>query len=137
MIIWLQATKPQITVPNLEDFGWVKTDAGFILQADSTENIKKQKTIYDTILRKCSCKSSKCKTNRCGCKKNGSSCSSLCECLDCENTGHSEKSPETSTATELIDHCLDSDEEVLTSEDDTDDNESDADGGDDSDDDES
>ena len=118
MKIWLQATKPQISVPDPEDCGWEKTDSGFVLQADSNDNIKKQKTIFDTIMRKCSCKSSKCITNRCGCKKNGSLCSSLCECINCENTGHTQRNPTQST--EGNDDCLDSDEDILTSDDDTD-----------------
>ena len=42
-------------------------------------------------MQKCGCKSSKCLTLRCGCKKNGGYCSSLCQCINCVNTEHSKK----------------------------------------------
>ena len=82
--------------------------------ADSPENLKKQKTIYDTIMRKCGCKSSRCLTGRCSCKKNGSYCSSLCDCLNCEN--HTKE-----TTQEISDPVeeLEGPEEVLTSDSET------------------
>ena len=83
--IWMQATKPEIDIDNPEDFGWEKVEEEYQIAADSKENTRKQKSIYDTIMRKCGCKSSKCLSGRCTCKKNGARCTSLCDCLNCEN----------------------------------------------------
>ena len=84
--VWCQATKPTIAVPDPLKHGW-KDEAGeLILQPDSEMNMRKQKTMYDTIMRKCGCKTSQCLTKRCGCKKSGSECTSLCDCLNCENS---------------------------------------------------
>ena len=89
--IWTQATSAIIHVPKPEQYGWSKTESGYHLQPDSAANLAKQKSIYDTIMQKCGCKSSQCLTLRCGCKKNGGYCSSLCQCTNCENTEHSKK----------------------------------------------
>ena len=83
--IWMQATKPEIDIDNPEDFGWEKVEEEYQIAADSKENTRKQKSIYDTIMQKCGCKSSKCLSGRCTCKKNGARCTSLCNCLNCEN----------------------------------------------------
>ena len=84
--LWNQATNPEMIIPKPEDFGWEKKDEGYELQADSPSNLKKQKTIYDTIMRRCGCKSVQCLTKVCKCKKAGRECTSLCECVNCENT---------------------------------------------------
>ena len=79
-------------------YGWEKVDGEYELKADSDENSKKQRGIFDAIMRKCGCKSSRCLSNRCSCKKNGNACSSLCSCLNCENNVQTKKNPQ-STAT--------------------------------------
>ena len=56
----MQATKPEIDIDNPEDFGWEKVEEEYQIAADSKENTRKQKSIYDTIMQKCGCKSSKC-----------------------------------------------------------------------------
>ena len=63
---------------------------------------------------KCGCKSSYCQTNRCSCKKNKGFCSSLCDCLNGENTDAARPCPE--GVLEGQPEALDSEEEVLTSE---------------------
>ena len=47
--------------------------------------MKKQATIYQAIMKKCKCKVSNCKNLRCPCRKDGSFCSSFCECQNCVN----------------------------------------------------
>ena len=49
--IWMQATKPEIDIDNPEDFGWEKVEEEYQITADSKENTRKQKSIYDTIMR--------------------------------------------------------------------------------------
>ena len=71
-------------------------DGEYQLVADSSENLKKQKTIFDTIMRKCGCKTSQCLTGRCTCKKNNTHCTSLCGCLNCENSGEKAPTPDES-----------------------------------------
>ena len=114
MIIWNQATKPHMIVPEPYQYGWKESAMGFDLQADSEENIGKQKTIFDAIMRKCGCKSSHCLSNRCSCKKNKGFCSSLCDCLNCENTDAAR--PCATGVLEQQPEALDSEDEVLTSE---------------------
>ena len=90
--IWMQATKSHMVIDNPEDYGWEKVEGEYWIVADSKENTRKQKTIFDTIMRKCSCKSTKCVSGRCSCKKSGTNCTSLCDCLNCENTGGEKES---------------------------------------------
>ena len=85
MKIWGQATKAQMTVPNPLEYGWEKKSDGFELQADSESNINRQKTNFDIIMMRCACKSIRCQTRACKCKKAGNPCTALCECLNCEN----------------------------------------------------
>ena len=114
MIIWNQASQPHMNVPEPEEYGWKETEIGFELQPDSETNINKQKTIFDAIMRKCGCKSSHCLSNRCSCKKNKGFCSSLCDCLNCENTDAAR--PCATGVLEQQPEALDSEDEVLTSE---------------------
>ena len=67
--IWMQATKSHMVIDNPEDYGWEKVKGEYWIVADSKENTRKQKTIFDTIMRKCGCKSTKCVSGRCSCKK--------------------------------------------------------------------
>ena len=114
MTIWGQATKPEIIVPRPDEYGWEQGDSGFVLQPDSKENTQKQKSVFDAIMRKCKCKSSNCQTNRCSCKKNKNSCTSLCECMNCRNTNTHHTDP---VSTNLVaqPETLDSEEEIETS----------------------
>ena len=124
LIIWKQATNPQMIVPRPEQYGWEKEDSGLVLQADSKENTQKQKSVFDTIMRKCKCKSSGCKTNRCSCRKNKNACTSLCECVNCENTNtHHKKTVPTESVGQP--EILDSEEEIETSSSEDDESESD------------
>ena len=81
----MNATSPTLIIPDPKMHGWEEVDGEYQLKADSDENQEKHRTIFDHIMRKCGCKSSQCLSNRCSCKKNGSLCSSLCECMNCEN----------------------------------------------------
>ena len=87
----MNATTPYMQIPDPKEHGWEEVEGEFQLKADSDENKKKQQTIFDHIMRKCECKSSQCLSNRCSCKKNGSFCSSLCECMNCENNANAER----------------------------------------------
>ena len=75
-----------ISVPEPTMHGWKAEGAELILQPDFDANMNKQKTIFDTLMKKCGCKSSQCLTNRCGCRKSGSKCTSLCDFLNCKNS---------------------------------------------------
>ena len=101
--LWGQATKPQMMIPKPENFGWEKTENGFELQPDSEANLKKQKGIYDTIMRKCACKSIRCLTRLCKCKKAGNKCTSLCGCINCENSDDREGGQEVHSDPEPVD----------------------------------
>ena len=105
--------KPQIKVPNPENFGWEKKEDVYKLKPDSAANMKKQKTIYDTIMRKCRCKSSQCRTARCACHKHENKCTSLCQCINCENTEHTKNNEQ-----EPVE--VDEEEEIETSDSETD-----------------
>ena len=94
--VWMQATKPMIIIEDPKQYGWEEVDGEYQLVADSSENLKKQKTIFDTIMRKCGCKTSQCLTGRCTCKKNNTHCTSLCGCLNCENSGEKAPTPDES-----------------------------------------
>ena len=97
---------------------WYQTqacmDGEYELKADSDENTKKQRTIFDAIMRKCGCKSSRCLSNRCSCKKHGSACSSLCSCLNCENNIHT-KTDQQRTATSQQMETEDEEEQLTPS----------------------
>ena len=101
--LWGQATKPQMMIPKPENFGWEKTENGFELQPDSEANLKKQKGIYDTIMRKCACKSIRCLTRLCKCKNAGNKCTSLCGCINCENSDDREGGQEVHSDPEPVD----------------------------------
>ena len=109
--IWMQATKSHMVIDNPEDYGWEKVEGEYWIVADSKENTRKQKTIFDTIMRKCGCKSTKCVSGRCSCKKSGTNCTSLCDCLNCENTGGEKESSDPTENLEPTDE-----HEPLTSE---------------------
>ena len=49
----MQATKSHMVVDNPDDHGWEKIEGEFQIVADSKENTRKQKKIFDTIMRKC------------------------------------------------------------------------------------
>ena len=108
----MQATKPQMNIDNPENYGWEKVEEEFQIAADSKENTLKQKTIFDTIMRKCGCKSTKCLSGRCTCKKNGAHCTSLCDCLNCENIEQIGGEP----TEDPIEDAEQTDDEPLTSE---------------------
>ena len=78
-------------------------DINYQSQAELQNHVKITHTAayrgsFDAIMRKCGCKSSRCLSNGCSCKKNGNACSSLCSCLNCENNVQTEKNKH-STAT--------------------------------------
>ena len=52
---------------------------------ESKENMAKQATVFETVMKKCHCKKSKCKNGRCACYNTKQNCTSFCECEDCCN----------------------------------------------------
>ena len=83
--IWLQATNPQIDVPNPCSHGWEEGPEGMQLIPESKENMEKQANVFKTIMRKCKCKKSQCKNGKCVCCVSKSNCSAFCECENCCN----------------------------------------------------
>ena len=83
--VWTQATKPLMEVPDPLTHGWEKTESGFRMIPDSQENIKKQATVFETVMKKCKCKKSQCKNGKCACFKSDQNCSSFCDCENCCN----------------------------------------------------
>ena len=83
--IWLQATKPQIDVPNPCLHGWEAGPEGMQLIPESKENMEKQARVFKTLMRKCKCKKTQCKNGKCVCCSSKSNCSAFCECENCCN----------------------------------------------------
>ena len=75
-----------MNVPEPEEYDWKETELGFELQPDSETS----------------------------CKKNKGFCSSLCDCLNCENTDAAR--PCATGVLEQQPEALDSEDKVLTSE---------------------
>ena len=88
--VWSQATKPTINVPDPKKFGWEQGGSGLTIMADTKNNMEKQASLYETIMKKCKCRRTQCKDGRCACRKDSRKCSSFCECLNCENTADTE-----------------------------------------------
>ena len=83
--IWMQATKPQITVPDPLSHGWEETAKGLRPIPETKENMQKQANVYDHVMKKCRCKKSQCKNGRCACCNSKTNCTSFCECENCCN----------------------------------------------------
>ena len=112
--IWMQATKSHMVVDNPDDHGWEKMEGELKIVADSKENTREQKKIFNTIMRKCGCKSTKCVSGRCSCMKSGEHCTLLCDCLNCENIEKIDGGKERSDFTEDLEPA--EEDEPLTSE---------------------
>ena len=68
--------------------GWLKDQEGKLtIDWESEENMKKIKSRVDIVLKGCSCKGG-CATNRCSCRKEGTSCGVGCGCRGCVNQEH-------------------------------------------------
>ena len=83
--IWMQATKPQISVPDPLSHGWEETTKGLRPIPETKENMQKQANVYDHVMKKCRCKKSQCKNGRCACCNSKTNCTSFCECENCCN----------------------------------------------------
>ena len=67
-------------------------------------------------LMSCKCKKSNCTNNVCSCKKANLACTSLCECIDCENN----KKEDAFLETDYIEESDDSDDELYEFDEDDD-----------------
>ena len=103
--VWMQATKPQIDVPDPLNHGWKAGEAGYQLVPDSEDNSAEQARLFNTVMKKCKCKKSQCKNGRCTCFAAKANCSSFCECLNCCNpyAHDAQKPPEDSDSEEESD----------------------------------
>ena len=79
-LIWKLAYCPRPDLPEPEDWAWEMTDMGLIPILMTRDGIP------DSALKLtfCNCKT-KCKSNRCGCRKAGLSCTINCGCGESNN----------------------------------------------------
>ena len=71
--------------PPPEDFGWEKIDGELV--PVMTDCLPTPMALIELSV--CGCKSN-CKTNRCKCKKNHLTCTDMCKCINCDNSGTQE-----------------------------------------------
>ena len=83
--MWGQANSPEITFKTTE-FIWLEEHKKENLEFDwdSAENIQRVQTRVQGLLKGCKCTKG-CKTNACGCKRQGQSCTMGCQCNECVN----------------------------------------------------
>ena len=79
--IWFQAEKSHMDYLNPIEYGWERTDDGF-LTAELTDLPPAPNVIVE--MRLCHCKTP-CNTNRCVCKKVELKCTQMCFCQNCKN----------------------------------------------------
>ena len=73
-------------LPNPEESGWLRNHAGaFEIDWDSQELQDRVKGTVEFLMKGCSCKKTKCESNRCMCRRQQRSCGPACKCVDCKN----------------------------------------------------
>ena len=82
--MWRQANNPEIVLKPLDLYGWKIQDGMLEFDWDSDANIQRVHTRVQGLLKGCKCTKG-CKTNACGCKRRGQSCSEGCQCHECDN----------------------------------------------------
>ena len=85
--LWLNAPLPDpySSLIHPENSGWLLlTDGKYIIDWEDPNFISKTERNITYLIKGCRCKGG-CKTNRCGCKKQGSHCGPGCECHECTN----------------------------------------------------
>ena len=90
--MWAQANENTISVQQLSNFGWKVDKDTLTIDWDSEENAKTVAERVSNLLKGCKCKTG-CRTNRCGCRKNGEKCSVGCECSNSNNLSSSQSAP--------------------------------------------
>ena len=84
----LMSKRPHLSLQNLpppEDFGWEKIDGELV--PIMTDCLPAPMTLIEMSVYGCK---SNCKTNRCKCKKNNFTCTDMCKCTNCDNSGTQE-----------------------------------------------
>ena len=83
--IWRLSLQTNIEAPNPENHGWTRHE-----DEDTTLKVvwSTMPIAPDELMEKttCSCKKSGCKKMNCGCFKRNIKCSTICRCLNCENS---------------------------------------------------
>ena len=82
--MWSQANRAQQVFKPLAGNGWEMVDGEIQVVWDSDENIEEVRSRVKLLTTGCKCVTG-CDTNRCGCRKNGKSCSAGCHCKNCLN----------------------------------------------------
>ena len=82
--MWSQANHAQQVFKPLTGNGWEVQDGEIKVVWDSEKNIDHVRSRVKILTTGCKCITG-CETNRCGCKKNGKSCSAGCNCKNCLN----------------------------------------------------
>ena len=87
--MWRQANNPEMILKPIDLYGWKIKDGKLEFDWDSDANIQRVQTRVQGLLK--GCKRTKwCKTNACGCKRRGQSCTEGCQCHECGNLPHSQ-----------------------------------------------
>lgn len=81
---WRQAQSNRVVLAPLHGNGWVREEGKLNIVWDTMENRRKVKQKVQLLMKGCGCKSG-CRSNRCGCRKNGSACGPGCHCVNCMN----------------------------------------------------
>ena len=83
--MWRQAQENEMKIESPIGSGWYNHNGKLAIEWDSDENMRTIRQRVALLLKGCTCKSG-CHTNRCTCKKNGTTCSPGCTCINCLNT---------------------------------------------------
>ena len=90
--LWAQSDNCEIVYPDVEDWGWERTEHALKCVWDSPKNLANIQLRVDAWEKGCSC-STGCATKQCGCRKRGQMCGPGCTCetrADCKNVGYVE-----------------------------------------------
>ncbi len=82
--LWEQAEEHDMQPQPISDHGWSVKNGSLTVQWDTLENLQLIRDRLHSLTKGCKCATG-CTTNRCGCKKNGTTCSAGCECTNCNN----------------------------------------------------
>ena len=82
--MWAQAASNEIVLKPLLSYGWKMMDGKLTFDWDSELNIEKVRNRVQGLLKGCKCTKG-CRTNSCGCRRQGHTCTEGCQCNNCIN----------------------------------------------------